>query len=103
MHEKNYTPKPLDTSDIPLSDDIMELTEKLAKNTHDVWAVERMAQGWRYGEQRNDAEKLHPCLVEYEELSDDEKKFDRNTALETLKCIIKLGYKIVKNDSQSDR
>ncbi|MBQ1398136.1 MAG: dNTP triphosphohydrolase, partial [Clostridia bacterium] len=44
----------------------------------------------------NDEEKKHPCLVEYEELSDDEKSYDRNTALETLKCIVKLGYTIEK-------
>ncbi len=91
-----YTPKPLDTSDVQLSEDILELTEKLAENTHEVWAAERIAQGWRYGEERNDAEKLHPCLVEYDKLSDSEKTFDRSTALETLKCIMKLGYKIEK-------
>lgn len=91
-----YTPKPLDTSDVQLSEDILELTEKLAENTHEVWSAGRIAQGWQYGEERNDAEKLHPCLIEYDKLTDDEKKFDRDTALETLKCIIKLGYTIEK-------
>ena len=92
----NYNPKPIDTSDVELSPEILELTELLAKNTHDVWAVGRYAQGWTYGAERNDEEKKHPCLVEYEELSDDEKSYDRNTALETLKCIFKLGYTIEK-------
>lgn len=92
----SYTPNPIDTSDVRLSDDIIQLTEKLAKNTHDVWAKERYAQGWTYGTERDDAQKKHPCLIEYEELSDDEKSYDRNTAMETLKCIIKLGYKIEK-------
>ena len=91
-----YTPRPLDTSDVQLSEDILELTEKLAENTHEVWSAGRIAQGWQYGEERNDAEKLHPCLIEYDKLTDDEKKFDRDTALETLKCIIKLGYTIEK-------
>ena len=94
----DYKPMPIDTSDVELSPEILELTELLAKNTHDVWAVGRYAQGWTYGAERNDEEKKHPCLVEDEELSDDEKSYDRNTALETLKCIIKLGYTIEKKD-----
>ena len=89
----DYKPMPIDTSDVELSPEILELTELLAKNTHDVWAVGRYAQGWTYGAERNDEEKN---LVEYEELSDDEKSYDRNTALETLKCIVKLGYTIEK-------
>ena len=93
-----YKPMPIDTYDVTLSEEILELTELLAKNTHDVWAVGRYAQGWTYGPERNDEEKTNPCLVEYEELSDDEKYYDRNTALETLKCIIKLGYTIEKKN-----
>lgn len=92
----DYTPKPIDTSDVQLNDDILELTEKLAKNTHEVWSAGRISQGWSYGPERDDAEKKHPCLVEYEELSEEEKLYDRNTSMETLKCIIKLGYKIEK-------
>lgn len=96
MADITYIPHPIDTSAVELSEDILELTEKLAKNTHDVWAAERIAQGWTYGTERDDTEKKHPCLVEYEALSDDEKVYDRNTALETLKCIVQLGYKIEK-------
>ena len=92
----SYTPNPIDTSDVQLSEDILQLGEELAKNTHEVWAKERVSQGWSYGSERNDTEKKHPCLVEYEELSDEEKVYDRNTSMETLKCIIKLGYKIEK-------
>ncbi len=92
-----YDPKPVDTSDVQLDSEILELCELIAKNTHDVWAVGRMNEGWAYGEHRDDAKKLHPCLVPYEELSDSEKEYDRNTSLESLKLIIKLGYKISKN------
>lgn len=89
-----YTPNPIKTDDIILRDEILELSELLAKNTHEVWAQGRISDGWRYGEKRDDREKLHPCLVAYEELSEAEKDYDRNTALETLKLIIKLGYTI---------
>ena len=76
----------------------MELTELLAKNTHEVWSAGRIAQGWGYGEVRNDEEKKHPDLIPYEELTDGEKSYDRNTALETIKCILKLGYTIEKKN-----
>jgi len=89
-----YNPKPLDTSKIELSNDLLELTELLAKNTHEVWATQRFAEGWKYGTERNDIEKLHPCLVAYEDLPESEKEYDRNTAMETLKAIVKLGFKI---------
>lgn len=90
-----YKPNPIDTSDLVLSAELLELTEKIAENVHDVWAVGRLEQGWTYGKERNDELKTTPCLVPYSELPESEKEYDRNTALETLKLIIKLGYKIL--------
>ena len=89
-----YTPNPVDTTDIQLDDSLLELTEKLAENVHEVWSKGRIEQGWKYGKKRDDAKKETPCLVPYAELSEEEKDYDRNTARETLKLIIKLGYKI---------
>ena len=91
-----YNPKPVDTTEIVLTDSLIELTEKIAENVHDVWAKGRMDEGWTYGETRNDELKKHPCLVPYDELSDSEKEYDRNTAIETIKLIQKLGYEIKK-------
>lgn len=91
-----YNPKPIDTSDVQLSAELLELTEKIAENVHDVWAVGRIEQGWTYGTERNDELKTTPCLVPYSELPNSEKEYDRNTALETLKLIIELGYEISK-------
>lgn len=89
-----YTPQPIDTSDVQLPAELEELVEKMAKNTHDVWAKNRIQQGWIYGSQRSDNLKLHPDLVPYEELPELEKEYDRNTSIETLKLILKLGFKI---------
>jgi hypothetical protein len=89
-----YNPKPINTSDVKLSNKLLELVEKLAENVHDVWAVGRIDEGWTYGKKRDDEKKETPCLVPYSELSETEKEFDRNTALETIKIIIKLGYEI---------
>lgn len=91
-----YKPDPIDTSDIILDEEITKLTDALAKNTHDVWAVGRIRDGWVYGKNRNDETKEHPCLVPYEELPEAEKEYDRSTALETVKVILKLGYSIEK-------
>jgi hypothetical protein len=92
----SYRPTPIDTSKIELSPEIRRLTEVLSKNAHEVWARERMAQGWHYGPDRDDSRKEHPCLVPYEELPESEKVFDRNTAMGTLKALLALGYHIAK-------
>jgi ryanodine receptor 2 len=94
--ETKYIPQPMDTRDVQLSDDLNMLVEHMAKNVHEVWAENRINQGWVLGEERSDRLKTHPCLVPYEQLSDEEKDYDRRTAMETLKLIIKLGFKISK-------
>lgn len=94
--KNNYVPAPVDTTGVVLPEEVISLGEKIAENVHDVWAVGRINQGWTYGKVRDDEKKQHPCLVPYSELSDSEKEYDRNTAFETLKLIITLGYKITK-------
>ena len=89
-----YTPRPLDTGSVELSPDLLALTEKLAENAHDLWALQRMGTGWTYGPARDDAAKHHPCLVPYSDLPEAEKEYDRQTALGTLKAILALGYSI---------
>ena len=94
--KKNYVPQPMDTSEIQLPEELNVLIEQMAKNVHEVWAQSRMEQGWTYGEVRNDELKQHPCLVEYEELPEEERVYDRNTAIGTLKLIRQLGFNITK-------
>lgn len=94
MKHTNYTPSPISTSDVELSDELKQLVEQLARNVHDIWALGRINEGWTYGPERNDALKQHPCLIDYDELPESEKEYDRNTAMETLKMIIKLGWRI---------
>lgn len=91
-----YTPTPIDTSSITLPDELTALTELIAANVHDVWAAGRIAEGWTYGPVKDDTKKTTPCLVPYEELPESEKDYDRNTAIETIKLIIRMGYNIRK-------
>lgn len=51
-----YTPNPIDTSKIVLDEELLELTEKIAENVHEVWAVGRTV---RYAMIRL---RLHPAL-----------------------------------------
>lgn len=91
-----YHPQPIDTSNVTLPDDIIGLTELLARNTHENWSLLRMRDGWIYGNHRDEIKKKHPCLIPYEELPEAEKDYDRQTAMETLKLIIACGYEIKK-------
>lgn len=93
-----YQPNPLDTSKIKLSDELMGLAELFAENAHEVWARDRIAAGWSFGPVRDDVKKTHPCLVPYKELPENEKHYDREVALETIRTLISLGYKKEETD-----
>ena len=97
MKKKNvYRPEPVDTSDVTVPEELMELVEEMSRNVHEVWARSRMDQGWTWGEQRDDERKKHPDLIPYDELTEEEKDYDRDTSLQTIKLILKLGFKISK-------
>ncbi|MBQ6737729.1 MAG: hypothetical protein IJP69_01790 [Synergistaceae bacterium] len=87
-----YNPKPIDTTDVILPKKLLELTEILAANVHDNWALGRIKEGWKYSEVEDLTLKRTPLLVKYENLPESEKEYDRNTALETVKILFKLGF-----------
>jgi hypothetical protein len=89
-----YQPRSVDDAGIELSDDLLALTEQLAQNAHELWARRRIAEGWSWGPERDDVARKHPCLVPYDQLPDSEKQYDRDSALETLRAILALGYRI---------
>lgn len=95
---REYDPKPIDVTDYQLSSEIDELIEAIAENSHDIWARQRMDDGWKYGEKRDDDLKLHPDLVPYSDLPEKEKEYDRITAKGILKLIQRLGYEIKKKE-----
>lgn len=92
----DYIPSPKDISYIVLSKELLELTEEMARNVHEVWAAKRVEEGWSFGKKRDDIRKLHPCLISYDCLPEEEKEYDRRTAIETLKLIQSLGFEIKK-------
>jgi RyR domain len=97
VSHSTYVPKPIDVSHVKLSDGILQLQEKLSQNAHEIWALQRLKDGWRYGPTRDDTRKEHPSLIPYDELSESEKTYDRNAVMESLKTIIALGYRIERS------
>jgi hypothetical protein len=95
-----YEPHPIDVDSIPLDGDLEELQEAIAENAHDVWAEARKKEGWTYGKERDDSNKLHPDLIPYTALPDSEKEYDRIMAFNTIKLVKKLGFDIVKHNAK---
>ena len=94
----DYIPEPMDLSLVDLPESLIQLSERIAENVHEVWAKARIDEGWTYAEKRDDIHKKHPCLVPYDELPEEEKEYDRNTAMNTIKMVKKLGFRIEKED-----
>ena len=95
---EEYEPHPIDVDSIPLDGDLEELQEAIAENAHDIWAEARKKEGWTYGKERDDSNKLHPDLIPYTALSESEKEYDRIMAFNTIKLVKKLGFDIVKSN-----
>ena len=97
-----YQPKPIDTAGVRLPESLEALTELIAQNVHDIWALGRIREGWVYGAVKDSVRKTTPLLVPYAELPESEKAYDRDTALETLRLILKLGYEIRPAERATD-
>ena len=94
---EEYEPHPIDLSNVEISDDLIELREAIAENAHEVWAYNRKQEGWTYGPERDDAKKLHPDMIAYNKLPESEKLYDREMAMNTIKLLKKLGWKLTKD------
>jgi len=58
--------------------------ELLARLEHDRWSAEKIAEGWSYGEQKDEQRKLSPYLVAYDKLREEVKRYDREAVAELL-------------------
>ena len=90
-----YVPTPIPTDGVTMPASLEPLQEFLAENTHEHWAKQRIAEGWRVGKQRDDDLRTHPGLVPYDQLPDSEKNYDRIVSVETVKAILAKGYRIL--------
>lgn len=94
----NYTPTPIQTADVIVPKEILDILEILAENTHDHWAQSKLREGWKYGEELSMEFKTHPDLVPYQQLSEEKKDYDRVTSLEAIKVLVKMNFSIERKD-----
>ena len=97
----NYRPQPLQLDHIPLDAPLLELVEILAANAHEMWAHQRMSDGWSFGAERCDNSRRHPCLVPYSELPEAEKTYDRIAVLGTIRAVLALGFAIERRPPEA--
>ena len=96
---QEYNPQPIDISKVQLDDDLLDLTETIAQDVHDIWAVKRFDEGYSYGPIRDDVKKHHPDLVPYSDLPESEKDYDREMSIHAIKLVKRLGYRILNINS----
>lgn len=77
-------------------DDFSAIADKFAQKLHEDWLNERIEKGWRYGEQRNDADKTHPLVKSWNQLSENEKSINPKLVKEFVDILKSNGFKIIK-------
>ena len=92
LQSNGYKPQPLDLSAVALTSKLDELVEQLAENTHNIWARERIQQGWTYGLNEDPDLNRSPHLVSYSNVDEAIKKANRDTASETVRTLLVYGY-----------
>lgn len=92
----DYKPSPQNLEKIMIPEQLLACGETLAKDIHEAWALERMTEGWTYGERYDHDQKKHPGLVPYELLSENEKNYDRMTSMHTIRLLLSMGFTISK-------
>ncbi|XP_071832667.1 ryanodine receptor 2-like isoform X4 [Apostichopus japonicus] len=92
LMSNGYKPAPYNLSTVSVTPKMTRLVEQLAENAHNVWARDRMEQGWTYGLAEDGTYRRNPQLIPYSQLDDGAKKLNRDTASETVRTILGFGY-----------
>ncbi|XP_075692372.1 ryanodine receptor 1 isoform X2 [Rhinoderma darwinii] len=100
MMSNGYKPAPLDLSHIKLTPAQKTLVDKLAENGHNVWARDRVQQGWTYSIIQDIKNKRNPRLVPYSLLDEKTKKTNRDSLCEAVRTLMGYGYNIEPPDQE---
>ncbi|XP_055878934.1 ryanodine receptor 2-like isoform X5 [Biomphalaria glabrata] len=89
-----FVPNPVSTAHIQLPTYIENVRDKLAENLHETWAMNKIDQGWSFGESRDPERKINPSINSLDKLPISEKKYIITVAFETLRTLLALGYHV---------
>ena len=95
-----YKPAPLDLTHVRFTEKMEELVETLATNSHNLWATERIKQGWTYGYELDLKNKRNFRLVPFALLDETAKQSNRNTIRELVITLMGYGYAIEAPDER---
>ncbi|HWM34531.1 MAG TPA: RyR domain-containing protein [Pseudolysinimonas sp.] len=70
-----------------------EQLERMARREHDSWSAHLAANGWRYGDGRDDARRRHPDLRPWDELDEEARDKTRAGVRSSLELLATLGYR----------
>uniref|UniRef100_A0A2I3H0N9 Ryanodine receptor 1 n=1 Tax=Nomascus leucogenys TaxID=61853 RepID=A0A2I3H0N9_NOMLE len=112
MMSNGYKPAPLDLSHVRLTPAQTTLVDRLAENGHNVWARDRVGQGWSYSAVQDIPARRNPRLVPYRLLDEATKRSNRDSLCQAVRTLLGYGYNIeppdqepsqVENQSRCDR
>ena len=69
--------------------------EQLARLEHDRWMEAKAEDGWTYGPERDNARKIHPLMVPWKDLSEEDRDKDRDPMRDLSGLLAAAGLRVV--------
>jgi ppGpp synthetase/RelA/SpoT-type nucleotidyltranferase len=73
--------------------------EQLAEKEHGRWNMERLSNGWRWAERKDENLKRSPYIVSWEKLADSIKQYDREAVIRWPEILSKAGWHVWRRSS----
>uniref|UniRef100_UPI00358EA68B ryanodine receptor 2-like n=1 Tax=Myxine glutinosa TaxID=7769 RepID=UPI00358EA68B len=102
LRQDAFTPIPVDTTQVVLPPQMERIRDKLAENIHELWATTKVEMGWTYGLARDDHHLIHPCLLDFHKLPEQERNYNLQMSTETLKTLLALGCHVGIGDEHAE-
>lgn len=88
---EQYTPNPIDSHNCVLPKWFLQDTELIAAQLHYDWCRAKYLASWSHGDFRDDAARVHPCLMPMRSLPKAEQEKNVRCVVETMRCVVALG------------
>jgi hypothetical protein len=92
--------EPLMNWDAELFEFTPEEVEKLAVMEHQRWLIERRNEGWTYGKSKDLNWKISPSLLDWDELPEDTKQYNRETIRSLPIFLARASFQIFRTEPQ---